>query len=333
MKKIDIHVHYYPPEYLKRLEQLNTSFTVETDSQNRRVLCDQGSRIVTLTDTMEDIEVRLDEMNRIAPGVVQALSLSIPNAHLDNAAASTDLARLANDCYVELRANHPDHFLCLGSVPLPHVDEAVRELDRALSDLKMNGIVIGTNICGEFLDSDKWAPFFERADQLEAAILLHPMSPIGVEHMQQYGLAPLVGFVFDTTMTVARMIFSGFLERYPNIKFILPHLGGTVPYLMGRWDIGWRAYPESRENIPNPPSYYIKKLYYDAVSLNVPAMMCTYDIVGPEHILFGTDYPHVIGDTQEGIASIVDMPVPEEHKNRILRDNALSILNNMEGVK
>lgn len=330
MKRIDVHVHYYPPEYLKRLEQLDTQFRVVADINGQRVLRDKGSRIVTLTDTMENLDARLEEMDRIAPGVVQALSLSIPNVHLDDASAAADLAQLANDRYVELRSKYPEHFLCFGSVPLPHVEAAVKELDRVLTGLKMNGIVIGTNICGEFLDSAKWDPFFARANELKAAILLHPMSPIAVDKMQQYGLAPLVGFVFDTTMTVSRMIFSGLLERYPDIRFILPHLGGTVPYLMGRWDIGWRAYAESSRQIPNPPSYYIKNLYYDSVSLNQAAMMCTYDIAGAEHILFGTDYPHVIGDTVEGIASVNGLKIPEDHKELIFKGNALRILNNMK---
>ncbi|MBS4026716.1 MAG: amidohydrolase [Clostridia bacterium] len=329
MKKIDVHVHYYPPQYLQQLEKMKTQFNILTNETGQRILYDQGSRIVTLTESMENLEERITEINRIAPGVIQALSLSIPNVHIEDKIAAVALSQLANDNYVDLRAKYPDYFLCLGSVPLPHVDAAVQELERALMTLKMNGIVIGTNICGEYLDAEKWAPFFTKANELRATILLHPMSPFGVDTMQQYGLAPLVGFVFDTTITVARMIFSGFFQRYADIKFIIPHLGGTVPYLMGRWDIGWRAYPESRKNIPHPPSYYIKQFYYDAVSLNLPAMKCAYEIAGPDRILFGTDYPHVIGDTQQVISCIQDMPISAEHKELIFSGNAKKILNNM----
>ncbi len=119
------------------------------------------------------------------------------------------------------------------------------------------------------------------------------------------------------------------LDKYPNIKFILPHLGGAVPYLLGRWDIGWQAYPECRKNISQPPLTYLKQLYYDVVSLHVPALRCAYDTVGAGHMLLGTDYPHVIGNMRGVIESVNQLDIPADEKNDIFSANSLRVLNNV----
>lgn len=324
--KIDIHNHLYPPDYLKALETVG-DFGITLDAAGNKIITDKGSRVVTLTEQMVDTDLRLSEMDR--NGIdVQVLSLTIPNAYFPDAGAARELAIMSNEYYVGLKQRYPNRFWCLASVPLPHVNDAVAEMERALTRLKMNGIVLGTNILSEYLDAPQFAPFFEAADKLGATILLHPMVPPGVEKMNDFGLAPLVGFVFDTTITVARMVFSGFLERYPNINFILPHLGGTVPYLFGRWEIGWRAYPECKNRISASPVQLLKRLYYDVVSLHGPALMCAYHSVGVDRLLLGTDYPHVIGDTVKVIESVERLDIPAEEKESIFSQNALRILNN-----
>jgi len=327
---IDVHNHLYPPEYLEQLEKL-ANFSTHTDDNGNKFIADQGSRIVTLTEQMVDVNARLSEMDQFGVNV-QVLSLSIPNTYFTDSGAAVELAVMSNNYYAGVHKTYPDRFWCLASVPLPHVDEAIQEMERALIKLKMNGLILGTNILGKYLDEASFAPFFERADQLNATILLHPMSPVGVEHMNDYGLAPLVGFVFDTTTTVARMLFSGFLERYPNIKFILPHLGGTVPYLFGRWEIGWRAYPECRNRMQSPPLDILRRLNYDVVSLHEPSLMCAYHSVGVDKLLFGTDYPHVIGDTAQTIASIEGLNIPIDEKDQIFAQNALRLLNNTRSI-
>ncbi len=326
--KIDIHNHLYPPNYLNQLESARV-FTIGVDSEGNKIIADKGSRVVTLTEQMVDINIRLREMDRNGINV-QVLSLSIPNAYFNDVGLARELAIMSNDYYVQLRNRYPNRFWCLASVPLPHTNHAIDEMERALIKLKMNGLVLGTNVLGEYLDAPKFSPFFEHANKLGATILLHPMSPPGVEQMDDFGLAPLVGFVFDTTTTVARMLFSGFLERYSNIKFILPHLGGAVPYLFGRWEIGWRAYPECRSRIQSSPVEILKRLYYDVVSLHGPALMCAYNSVGIDKILLGTDYPHVIGDVGKVIESIEKLDIPAVEKESIYSKNAIGILNNIE---
>lgn len=158
-----------------------------------------------------------------------------------------------------------------------------------------------------------------------AVVFLHPMEPLAVAHMKDFALGPLVGFVADTTLIVASMIFSGFLERYPKVRLILPHLGGTLPYLAGRLDIGYRAYPECRANIPHPPSHYLPRMYYDTVSFHLPALECAIATAGADRLVLGTDYPHVIGDMEKAVASIQALPIGEAGKAAILGGTAAGL--------
>ncbi len=326
--KIDSHAHLYPQDYLERLEKLDSRYKIQTDLNRNKIIVNNGSRLVTITEQMTSIDKRLEEMD-VASINKQVLSLSIPNVYLGERKASFDLAKLSNDYYTIIKDNYPDQFLTFASVPLPFINESIKELDRAILELKMNGIVLGTNIDGRYLDDPEFQPFFERANELKTTIFLHPMSPIAVEHMQKYSLAPLVGFIFDTTVSLARMVYSGMVERFSKIKFIVPHLGGAIPYLFGRLDIGWIAYPECSENLSDPPSNSLKKLYYDVVSLHVPSLMCAYDSVGAEKMLFGTDYPHVIGNMLGVIKSVKDLNISKQEKEQIFSQNILGILNNV----
>jgi aminocarboxymuconate-semialdehyde decarboxylase len=274
---------------------------------------------------MSDPRKRILEMDEAGVDI-QVLSLSTPNVYFASDQDSLALAKTTNDHLSALCEEYPDRFLCLASVPLNNVDLALRELDRAIHDLGMNGLIIGSNINGQPLNSRQLRPFFEEVDRLGLPVLIHPMSPAGVEHMGEYGLAPLIGFVFDTTLAVTRMVYEGMIEAFPNINFIVAHLGGTIPYLLERINSGYRAYPECRENLGALPSEYLKRLYYDTVSFHEPALLCAYQTVGAEHMVLGSDYPHVIGSISEAVVSLESLQVADDEKAMMLGGNALRIL-------
>lgn len=323
--RIDLHTHFYPPEYLSALELLDNPLEVTRDQSGNKIVKDRGARILTITPEMSDPTSRLREMDEAGVDI-QVLSLSTPNVYPFSDDDSIDLASRCNDYLADLAATYPDRFKCLASVPLNAVDAAVRELERAIVELGMNGLIIGSNINGKPLNAPEFQPFFEEVDRLALAVLIHPMTPAGVETMYEYGLAPLVGFVFDTTMAVTRMVYDGMMETYKNIKFVVAHLGGAIPYLLERINNGYRAYPECREKIKDLPTNYLKELYYDTVSFHEPALMCAYHTVGAEHMVMGSDYPHVIGSMAEAVSSIEGLPVSEAQKQLILGQNALRIL-------
>jgi aminocarboxymuconate-semialdehyde decarboxylase len=323
--RVDLHTHFYPPGYLRALETLDSSLEVTEDKDRNKIVKDRGARILTITEEMSDPARRLGEMDEAGIDI-QVLSLSTPNVYFASDQDSVLLAKVTNDYLATLCSEFPDRFLCLASVPLNNVDLAIAELHRAIGVLGMNGLIIGSNINGVPLNSQQYRPFFEEVDRLGLTVLIHPMSPAGVELMGEYGLAPLIGFVFDTTLAVTRMVYEGLMEMFPNIKFVVAHLGGAIPYLYERINNGYRAYPECREHLRALPSKYLERLYYDTVSFHEPALMCAYHTVGAEHMVLGSDYPHVIGSIREAVSSVEDLELPADEKAMILGQNALRIL-------
>ena len=283
MGKIDVHCHLYPKDYWKEILRIAESGSLPVDVQ----------RIVTYY-SKKGVLIAPEESAEVASreGIeTQLLGLSIPNVYMADAAMSRDLAQMANDAYAEIRRKFPGKFLVLASVPLNFPDLAIAELERAIGKLKMNGVVLGTNIAGKPLSSPEFFPFYDRMNELRVPIVIHPMSPPSSGDGDEFFVTPLVGYLFETTAAVANMIFSGIFERFPNIPLILPHLGGAIPYVQGRLDSGFRNHPACRKNISKPPSQYCREFYYDSVSFNVAALRCALEVAGPEHLVFGTDFP------------------------------------------
>ncbi|MFS8531321.1 amidohydrolase family protein [Sphaerobacter thermophilus] len=300
--RIDAHAHAQPPEYLDALLASGRYESVR-DAEGRIVVRERGSRFLTITPQMHHPEQRVAEMDEAGIDM-QILSVTTPQVYFLQGQAAVDLARRCNDYLADIVRSYPTRFRALASVPLTaDPDAAVREFVRCLDDLGMVGAIIGSNIDGRPIDDPAFDAFYAEADRRATTLFIHPMVPAGIEVMNPYALAPLVGFMFDTTLAVSRLIFSGFFERYPRVKVLVGHLGAAVPYLAGRLDIGWRSYSDC-QGIPHPPTEYIRRLYLDTVSFHAPALRCALETVGPDRIVFGSDYPHVIGDVGGAIASI-----------------------------
>jgi len=167
---------------------------------------------------------------------------------------------------------------------------------------------------------------WEAANRLGAVIHIHPTNPVGVEAMLDYWLMPLVGFLMDTTLAAASLVFSGVPERFPNIKWVLGHLGGAIPYLAERLDRGYEAFADCRKNISRPPSSYLKKFFFDTVNFDPRALELAVSFAGASQILAGSDYPHQIGSIPKMLESLKAMRVTEEERGMILGGNAKRLL-------
>jgi aminocarboxymuconate-semialdehyde decarboxylase len=239
------------------------------------------------------------------------------------------VARAVNDAYAELISLHPDRFKGFASIPMDAPEAAIAELHRALDELKMNGVVLLSNIRGRALTSPVYRPFFEEANRMRLCIFLHPMLPANTEAFSEYVLGPLVAFPFDTTLAVARMCFDGMFRDFPDIRWIIGHLGGAIPYLMERLDNGYRDFAECRVKIDQLPSAYLKELYYDTVTFSPYTLTMARDLVGADRLVMGSDYPHMLGSIDRAVSSIENLSIPEREKQRIFSLTALSILNNV----
>jgi aminocarboxymuconate-semialdehyde decarboxylase len=195
-----------------------------------------------------------------------------------------------------------------------------------MKGLGMPGAMVFSNVNHVALADAVYEPLWKKADELGAVIYIHPTDPAGVEAMLDYWLMPLVGFLMDTTLAAAKLVFSGVVARYPRIRWVLTHMGGATPYLAERYDRGYRAFKECREHIDRPPSEYLKTFYYDTVNFNPDAVTFAISFAGVDRILAGSDYPHQIGSIPLMLETIEKLGLDEASKKKILGGNAAALL-------
>lgn len=314
---VDVHAHCYPKPYIEELRKIGAG-----EEGGIGIKIPAWSTAEKSIHTLNDLGID-----------VQVLSLSAPNVYFQDVGLSRELAQMTNDYISDICKRYPQRFMGFASVPLNNLKYAFEELERARKILNMDGVVLGTTINGIPLSDDQFVPFFEELDRENIPVALHPMKTPGEDEFSEEDLKlripSSVGFVCETTKTIARMIFKGLFERCQNLIFILPHSGGTVPFLYPRWDIAYLFVPETHplRAIPNPPSYYLKKLYYDtALSYYHSSLRCTLDLAGVNHILFGTDFPYTRGPVaQETIGRIESYGFSEEEKREIYFKNAMKL--------
>ncbi len=324
MRIIDFHNHYYPPVYLDALRSGSSAVEVTIDEDgNPRIyypgdynICVPGHR---------DIDYR--EQVLIEHGVaMQVVTLTTPGTHVEKPETAVRFAAMVNDAFADVIASKKGRFSALATLPLNDPAASVKELERACRHLGLRGAMLFSNVNGVGLNDDRFLPLYEAANDLDAVLYIHPTHPVGVEAMTDFWLMPLVGFLCDTTLAAAKIVFSGIPERFPRIRWALCHMGGAIPYLAERLDRGFHAFSECRANIPHPPTYYLKQFYYDTVNFDPRAIQLAIDFAGIDHIMAGSDYPHMIGSILQMIQSIAALPVSDADKAAIYGGNAARLM-------
>lgn len=324
MPIVDLHNHYFPPSYLEALERGPSAVRVTRDARGNPCLHYPGDYNVAVRGH-RDIDYR-EEVLRDAGVDTQVLTLTTPGTHVEEPAAAARLASLVNDAFARVVGDKGGRFEALATLPLNDPGASLAELRRAIEQLRFRGAMVFSNVNGVALADQRFWKLYEAANELEAVLYIHPTNPVGVEAMMNYWLMPLVGFLFDTTLAAAGLVFSGIVERFPRIRWVLGHLGGAIPYLAERLDRGYRAFRECRQNIDQPPSAYLKRFYYDTVNFDPAAIELAISFAGAERVLAGSDYPHQIGSIEKMLESIRALGISEEAKARILGKNAASLL-------
>lgn len=291
---IDIHAHAFPPAFMKALRK-------------------SATKPLDIRSNWEWDENRfLGEMDRW--GILLQV-LSLPHVYeyyeAENCPLALELCRTANDEFADIHARLPARFRIFAAMPLPDVDAACKELDRARAFPGYSGITLSTNLHERTLDDPQFAPFFEYANQFGLVIFLHPLQRAFPKQWYGHRLEHLIGLPVDTTFTLARLALGGFFDRYPNIKIIGAHVGGTIPFLAPRIE---RAFREGTSQ--HKPSHYFGQMFYDTSGPTHEAILaCVAKMFGTEQIVFGTDYPFGLG--QEGKQYV-------EHAVGIVQDSGLS---------
>lgn len=324
MRIIDTHNHYYPPAYLEALRSGPSNVRIDEDVDGNPRLHYPGDYNVAVRGH-RDLAYRVEVLERERVDV-QVLTLTTPGTHVETPDRAVALAQLVNDALAEASADHNGRFTGLATLPLNDPDASANELERAVRELRLPGAMLFANVNGTPLSDERFRPLYERADDLGAVLHIHPTYPAGVEAMTEYWLMPLVGFLFDTTLAAAKLVFAGVPQQYPRIRWVLSHLGGVVPYLAERLDRGFYAFAECRVSIDRPPSDYLRRFYYDTVNFDPSALRLAIAFAGADHILAGSDYPHQIGSIASMRTSLGELDVSDDDRAAILGGNAARLM-------
>jgi aminocarboxymuconate-semialdehyde decarboxylase len=330
---IDAFCHVLPRPYFERLQSIS--------NERAANLLKRTAPIRTLWDLDERLRV-------IEPfgDYTQIISLAAPAIEsLGEPAESVDLARLANDEMAELVRSRPDTFAgFVAGVPMNDVDAALEEIDRATGDLGALGIQIYTHVNGLPLDDPRFEPIFARMAELDRAIWVHPSRNSSwpdypTESKSKFEVWWLFGWPYDTSVFMARLVFSGVMSRYPELKIVTHHGGGMVPFFSGRVgpgmdSFGARTPEEEAELVDSPlegrPIEAFRGFYADTAVFGAPhALRCAYDFFGVDHMLFASDMPfdpvqgQFIRDT---IADVDALEIADAERERIYHGNAQHLL-------
>jgi aminocarboxymuconate-semialdehyde decarboxylase len=316
MPTIDIHAHFVDRFYVDDLIRV-MKLDVEHTDDGKSLFRDRGATIAWTRPDMYDVGHRLRDMRE--KGIdMRVLSVSAPNVYPWPVVEQIAMTRHVNDALAAYCRAHPDKFIGLASLPLADVDASLAEIDRAVGELGLKGLAIGSNIGGPPLNHPRFEPLWARINALRLPVVEHPMFPKDSGDMGEFELPLRVGMMFDTTLMAARMIYSGIFERYPDFPFVLAHSGAALIMLMERLDNGYRLFPDCRKFIDKLPSEYAKRLYYDTCVFGEAAVTFVINAVGAKQVLFGSDDPFLGADTRH----VTRLAIPDADKAAILGGNA-----------
>jgi aminocarboxymuconate-semialdehyde decarboxylase len=254
-------------------------------------------------------------MNKVRVDIA-ITSLTCPNVYWGTAEVSHKAARIANDDMAKAQKTWPDRIRWFASLPWQHEALALQELKRACDNGAV-GVMVLANIGGK--PSGKvFRKNLAEIDRRALPVLVHPTAPPGVAQMgmHEFQLTAPIGFTFDTSLAIARCIYDGFFDRYPNLKLIASHGGGALPYLVGRLDICWDNIPAARAKTTEPPRNYMRRIYVDSVVFRQDVLNMCVSVCGPDNVLYGSDYPHTIGDMAGCLSRVDALPGEVRHQVR-----------------
>ncbi len=303
---IDLHAHYVPQSFLEAIEKEGAQYgaSLRRDGGNPTILV-AGRPYGPITRHYYETKPRLADMDRAGVDI-QVLSLNPPMVYWAEAALGARLARLYNNELAGAVSQRPDRLAGLATVPLQDVPEAVAELTRAIRELGLRGVYIGSNVCGKDLDHPDLLPFFVTVEALRAPVFIHPIDVLGVERLRDYYLHNGLGNPYETALAAARLIFGGVLDRLPRLQVCLAHAGGALPYLIGRLDRVHRVRKEARGSVRRAPSRYLRRFTFDTITHHEPALRYLIGLVGADRVALGTDYRFDMG-TRDPVRAVRSM--------------------------
>jgi aminocarboxymuconate-semialdehyde decarboxylase len=294
---VDIHSHVAIPQataFVKPHLDMATIPLAHFSNAETRALArkqdeDVRPRITGYDERLADLDAMGIDVQLVMPPPNQCF-YTVP---LDVAVKA---ARMVNDGLAEYVARKADRFVALGTVPLIDGAEAAKELERCVTSLGMKGAEILTNVAGRELSEPDYAPFWQKAEALGALVVIHPNGFTDAKRLTRFYFNNVIGNPLDTTIALHYLIFDGVLERHPNLKILAVHGGGYLPAYSGRIDHAWGARSDAHGELPQPPTSYLKKIYFDTVVFTPHQLAELVRLYGADHVVMGTDYPFDMAD-------------------------------------
>jgi len=311
--------------WVKLLEKHGGKYTMKAVYGGLRAIHLDGAPFMTPVPEMFDWELRIKNMDRVGIDVA-VTSLSCPNVFWGGEKISLQAAQIMNDTMAKAHKQWPERIQFFCSIPWQFPDAALKELKRARKAGAV-GVMVLANISGKHRTDPLFAKIWKAIDDAGLPVLIHPTAPPGVKEMDmsQFQLTASIGFTTDTTLAVSRMIYDGFFDRYQKLKIIASHGGGTLPFLIGRLDQCFEFIPACRTKIVGKPSLVARRIFCDSVVFTDEALQMAVNVFGSENVLYGSDYPHTIGDPI-GCLARVDR-LPHGVRERVRGKNAEKIFN------
>lgn len=315
-KKIDGHRHIHLEKAIKiasRLDPVKANsiyppgIQKETAEINKRKGGDWSRKMSDLGENIADLKSAGLDMGVLQPTQTMFFYWAEPSA-------AAELARMVNEYTAEGVRRYPEAFVGLATLPLQDVNLAVKELSYAIEQLGLSGVVTGSNVNGHGFDEECFYPFFERLEELNVPLFIHPNDPAGTERVPRYYTVNFLAYPLESTITAAQLVFGGILDRYPNLKICLSHAGGVLPFLLGRMEHGQSVRPEA-QMCKYPFHYYLKNFYVDTITYRADTLRFVLDLMPKGHVFMGTDYPYDMADpdpVSSVEAAVTDATLREE---------------------
>src|SRR6478672_4609772 len=305
---IDVHTHMYTRRWLELLRSSGAPYHVVVRPDGHDEIYRESTPVAFPQPGHFDYEQRIRSMD--AAGIdLSIVSLTCPNVYWGGEAVSVEAARDSNDSMAAAERAYPGRIKWFTSLPWQYPERAVEELRRT-ADNGAAGVMVLANVAGRSLTEEAFAPIWAEIDRRALPVLVHPAEPPGADLMDlgRYDLTWSVGFIFDTTLAFVRMIFDGFLDRYPSLKLIAAHGGGTLPYLVGRFEKGDAVELAERRRMTAHPTDYLRRIWYDCITYDLGALRYLISVVGADRVLVGTDWPHQVHDIAGSLANTAALP-------------------------
>ena len=326
--KIDIHAHILPETWPSLKDKYGYGGFIELDHYkpgSAKMMRDDGFFFREIQENCWNPEVILQDMDKHNVDYMTLCTVPVLFNYWIQPEHALDWSRFLNDHLAEVCRKYP-RFIGLGTVPMQDIPLAIKEMERCKTELNMPGLQIGSNINGMNLDDESLHPFYEAAEDLGIALMIHPWEMAGANRMKKYFQEWLVGMPAETTLAITSMIFGGIFDAYPKLRVLFAHAGGSFPFTMGRISHGWHARPDLCDvHTIKDPKEYVGKFWVDGITHDDASFKFLLSVIGADKICYGTDYPFPLGDLEHG-AFLENMNIDAAIKEQVFHTSALEFL-------